>query len=73
MPYNSEVTKLQGEIAQLEEEIEAIRQAMYLFEGNDKITMAYHRTLARLTELKEHKEMKLSIHRQRTKESGVKY
>lgn len=77
MPYDSEVTKLQGEIAQLEKEIAAIQMAKnYVFAYSPiSVSADTIKTLtgisARLQDSLEHKELKLSMHRQKT--SGVKY
>lgn len=75
MPYDSEVSKLQGEISQLEKEIAAIRTAMNYLEMFSVLQNNTIETLkgiiARLNDSLEHKELKLSIHRQKT--SGVKY
>jgi hypothetical protein len=75
MPYDSEASRLQGEIAQLEKEIEAMDKAIayaVFYEDNDiEATLIGIKT--RLSRDLEYKEMKLSIHRQKTKESGVKY
>lgn len=74
MPYDSEVSRLQGEITQLEKEIEAIQNAIeYVKSYSVKPTTYLYSTINRLKDNLEHKQMKLSTHRQHTKESGVKY
>lgn len=73
MPFDSELTRLQGELQDIEGEIAAIDAAVYLFEGNDKMIETYNRTLARLTGLKELAQMKISVCKERMAESGVKY
>jgi predicted RNase H-like nuclease (RuvC/YqgF family) len=79
MPYDSEASRLQGEIAQLEKEIETLQWLCgqgddeYNELGDAKRLESVKCTLTRLSRELEYKEMKLSIHRQRTKESGVKY
>jgi len=71
MPYDSEVTKLQGEISQLEEEINLLESFKNTITGI--LANILLRTINRLQSDLEYKEMKLSIHRQKTRESGVKY
>jgi hypothetical protein len=77
MPYDSEASRLQGEISQLEKEIGAMGKAISYVEfinPTPKPTVDILKGIvARLQTDLEYKEMKLSIHRQRTKESGVKY
>jgi len=78
MPYDSEVSRLQGEISQLEKEIAAINTAssyVYAYSPTnaDNTIQALAGIITRLSRDLEYKEMKLSAHRQRTKESGVKF
>lgn len=73
MPYDSELNRLESKLAELEEEIEAVNASVYLWETNEKLWNALRRTLNRLTGLKELAEMKIKVHRERVKESGVKY
>lgn len=77
MPFDSEVSKLQGEISQLEKEIAAIQSAIYYERMYSQMVDDIIDTLTgikgRLSRDLEYKEMKLSMHRQKTRESGVKY
>lgn len=82
MVTDFEEGRILGELQELEDEIEAVTKTYYIMEtlkspqfaeGYDKIQTALYRTLARLQDLKQHKEMRLIHHRQRVKESGIKY
>lgn len=79
MPYDSELNRLESKLVELEEEIKAINSCKWNIEyslddydANARLVVL-NRTLARLTDLKELAEMKVKVHKERVKESGVKY
>lgn len=71
MPVDFELSRLQGELQELEDEINLIEGFQSTVTGIVANILA--RTLDRLTQLKEHKGLKIRHHNQRIKESGVKY
>lgn len=82
MVADFEESAMLGEIQDLENEIDAISNAVGILEtlklpqfaeAYDKIIQPLTRTQERLKSLKYHKEMRLKIHRQRIKESGIKF
>lgn len=85
MPYDRELSRLQGELQELEDEIAQVEHCIWLMENSVLVpsgkqvsaigrrVIVSKRTIDRLTQLKEHKEFKIRHHNQRIKESGVKY
>lgn len=79
MPFDSEYSRLESELIKLEEEVKTLEwlcgngEDEYNPSGDDKRLEAVKRTLTRLTGLKELAELKLSVHKERVRESGVKY
>ena len=69
---DNDESKILGELNDLEEEIEAITGFIDAGIPGHRLR-EFRRTLKRLQDAKYHQESRLQIHRQKVKESGVKY
>ena len=82
MVADFEEGRILGELNDLEDEIFSLQATIGILEGLErpnfrdvykKYIKNLNRTLTRLQDTKYHQEMRLKIHRQKVKESGVKY
>lgn len=71
MPYNFDEGRILGELNDLEEEIKLLYRLTVATKVSEDKTLS--RTIERLKKNKERLESRLNIHRQKVKESGVKY
>lgn len=71
MVADFEEGRILSEINDLEEEINAVE--FFIIHADTPTVRVYRRILSRLRREKEHQERRLLIHRQRVKESGVKF
>lgn len=76
MVYDFQEGRILGEIGDLEEEIRVIEALLNFYttihEAPDK-QVVITRTLARLQADKEHQERRLEFHRERIRDSGIKF